>query len=74
MPSGAPSERATGDRVRAHAGDDDLTFPMRVSSQKGETLVQVQHTVHVARYGEGGPSPAGQAPDISGGERSIFEQ
>jgi cardiolipin synthase len=68
------SERTAGDGVWAHDGNDDLTFPLRVSSRMGESLVQIQRTVHAARYGDGHPSPGGQAFDISGGERSIFEQ
>jgi cardiolipin synthase len=68
------SERGAQDGVWGHNGDDDLTFPMRLSSAKGESLVQIQRTVHADRYLDGRPSPGGQAFDIAGGERSIFEQ
>jgi len=68
------SERTADDGVWAHDGDDDLSFPTRVSRPRGESLVQIQRTVHATRYGDGRPSPEGPSFDIAGGERSIFEQ
>ena len=68
------SEREAEDGVWGHNGNDDLAFPMRLSSAKGESLVQIQRTVHADRYRDGRPSPGGRAFDIAGGERSIFEQ
>jgi cardiolipin synthase len=57
------SERLVEDGAWGHTGADDLGFPARVSSPRGESVVQVQRTI-----------PAGRYLDIAGGERSIFEQ
>jgi cardiolipin synthase A/B len=68
------SERGAQDGVWGHTGDDALAFPTRLSSAKGESLVQIQRTVHAGRYRDGRPSPDARTYDIAGGERSIFEQ
>lgn len=68
------SERSADDGVWGHHGDDVLAFPTRLSSSQGESLVQIQRTVHAGRYSDGRPSPEGQPYDVAGGERSIFEQ
>jgi cardiolipin synthase A/B len=67
------SERTAQDGVWRHDGDD-LSFPTRLSRPRGESLVQIQRTVHAGRYSDSRPSPDAQSFDISGGERSIFEQ
>jgi phosphatidylserine/phosphatidylglycerophosphate/cardiolipin synthase-like enzyme len=68
------SERTRDDGVWGHRGDDDLAFPTRLSGPRGESLVQIQRTVHAGRYRDGRPSPGGRPFDIAGGERSILEQ
>jgi cardiolipin synthase len=68
------SERTADDGAWAHDGDDALTFPTRLSRQQGESIVQIQRTVHAGRYRDGRPSSEGIPFDIFGGERSIFEQ
>ena len=68
------SERMADDGVWAHDGDEKLAFPIRLSSPRGRSLVQIQRTVHAGRYSDDHPSPDGQAFDIAGGEQSIFAQ
>ena len=68
------SERAAADGSWGAGGDSDLEFPTRLSSQVGESTVQVQRTVHAGCYQDGRASPGGQPFDIASGERSIFDQ
>ncbi|MCC7271114.1 MAG: phosphatidylserine/phosphatidylglycerophosphate/cardiolipin synthase family protein [Alphaproteobacteria bacterium] len=68
------SERAAGDGVWGHDGDDDLPFPDGVPSPRGAALVQIQRTVHAGRYRDGRAVPGGRPHDIHGGERSILDQ
>lgn len=68
------SERTLDDGAWACGRDDDLAFPTRLSSEVGESPVQVQRTVHAGRYRDGRPSPGGRPFDIASGERSIFDQ
>ncbi|MFI4998074.1 MAG: phosphatidylserine/phosphatidylglycerophosphate/cardiolipin synthase family protein, partial [Hyphomicrobiales bacterium] len=68
------SERMEDDGVWGHDGDDALAPPGRLSGAKGESLVQIQRTVHAGRYSDASPSPEARPYEIAGGERSIFEQ
>lgn len=68
------SERAAGDGTWGHDGDDELSFPARLSERRGGSVVQIQRTVHAGRYSDGHPSPDSHPFDIAGGERSILAQ
>ena len=68
------SERAAADGTWGHSGDDDLAFPTRLSGVKGNTLVQIQRTIHTGLYRDAQPSPDGLVFDIADGERSILDQ
>lgn len=68
------SERGDSDGTWGHDGDDDLNIPARLSGSQGDSLVQVQRTIHPGRYLRGQPGPGAAPYDISGGERSILEQ
>lgn len=68
------SERAAADGIWGPGGGDELSFPTCLSSPMGESLVQIQRTVHAGRYRDGHPTPGGQPFEIAAGERSIFEQ
>jgi cardiolipin synthase A/B len=68
------SERAAADGVWGHSGDDDLSFPARVSEPRGGTLVQIQRNVHPGRYTDGRATPGGSAYAIAEGEKSILAQ
>jgi cardiolipin synthase len=68
------SERAAPDGIWGHDGDDRLRFPARLSDPQGESLVQIQRTVHAGRYTDSHPGPEAQPFDIAAGERSILEQ
>ncbi|NOU75871.1 hypothetical protein GC098_31720 [Paenibacillus sp. LMG 31458] len=68
------SERMKEDGVWGHNGDDELTFPTRVSVPRGDSQVQIQRNVYESRYSNSYPTPGGSSFDIGTGERSIFEQ
>jgi phosphatidylserine/phosphatidylglycerophosphate/cardiolipin synthase-like enzyme len=68
------SERAAGDGSWGHDGDDDLSFPARLSDRRGNSLVQIQRMVHAGRYSDDHPSPERVPFDIASGERSILAQ
>jgi cardiolipin synthase len=68
------SERMMEDGLWGHTGDDALPFPTRLSGPQGETPVQIQRNLHAGLYRDGHPTPGGEAYDIAGGERTIFEQ
>ena len=68
------SERNAPDGAWGHDGDDALAFPRRVSKPRGETLAQIQRTVHAGRYLDASASPGGRRCDIARGEQTIFEQ
>ena len=55
------SERNLENGTWGHDGDDELTFPSRVSEHRGASRVQIQRTLHASRYADAG-------------ETSIFEQ
>jgi phosphatidylserine/phosphatidylglycerophosphate/cardiolipin synthase-like enzyme len=54
------SERDLEGGTWAHDGEDDLSFPTRISAPRGAATIQVQRTLHAVRYATG--------------ERSILEQ
>ena len=68
------SERAADDGTWGHDGDDGLSFPARPSVPRGESVVQIQRTVHPGRYGDAHASPESRAYDIARGERSGLTQ
>jgi phosphatidylserine/phosphatidylglycerophosphate/cardiolipin synthase-like enzyme len=68
------SERTAVDGTWGHDGDDELSFPARLSDPRGNSVVQIQRTVHAGRYGDAHPSPDSRPFDIAGGERSILAQ
>ncbi|HKF79135.1 MAG TPA: phospholipase D-like domain-containing protein [Candidatus Dormibacteraeota bacterium] len=68
------SERAAEDGSWGGGRDHDLAFPTRLSGPRGDSAVQVQRTLHAGCYRDGRPTPGGQAFDVAGGERSIFDQ
>jgi len=68
------SERSLADGAWGHGGDEVMDFPTRLSAPQGDSLVQIQRTVHAGRYSDGRPSPEGRSWDIAGGEQSVFEQ
>jgi cardiolipin synthase A/B len=68
------SERDTADGTWGHDGDDGLSFPTRTSTPRGESVVQIQRTVHAGRYSDAHASPGGAPYNIAGGERSILAQ
>lgn len=68
------SERRADDGTWGHDGNDDLAFPARPSAARGESVVQIQRTLHAGLCTDGRAAPGGSAYDIAGGERSILEQ
>src|SRR3546814_7488926 len=68
------SERGDPGGIWGHDGDDELSFPVGLSRNQGDSVVQVQRTIHSARYLCGHPSPGGKRYDIANGERTILEQ
>jgi phosphatidylserine/phosphatidylglycerophosphate/cardiolipin synthase-like enzyme len=68
------SEHAAGDGSWGHNGDDDLSFPVRLSDRRGNSLVQIQRMVHAGRYSDAHPSPEALPYDVASGERSILAQ
>jgi cardiolipin synthase A/B len=68
------SERNAVDGSWGDTGGSDLAFPTQLTRPAGESLVQVQRTLHAGCYCDGRPSPAGQPFDVASGERSIFDQ
>jgi len=68
------SERAEDDGKWGHDRDDRLGFPVHPSLPRGESVVQIQRTVHPGRYSDTHSSPESHPYDIAGGERSILAQ
>jgi cardiolipin synthase A/B len=68
------SERDAPDGAWGHDGNDALAIPTRASIPRGETLVQIQRTVHAGRYADGRASPGGHPYEIAGGEQTVFAQ
>jgi cardiolipin synthase len=68
------SERSEDDGTWGHSGDDDVAFPSGASEARGESLVQIQRTLHAGLCSDCRAVPGGASYDIAGGERSILEQ
>jgi cardiolipin synthase len=68
------SERAEDNGTWGHHGDDALRFPVRSSVARGNSVVQIQRTVHAGRYSDAHASPESEPHDIAGGERAILAQ
>jgi cardiolipin synthase len=68
------SERHLSDGLWGVGCDDDLPFPTAVPDPRGDTVVQIQRTVHSGRYTDGRSTPGGTPFDIKVGERSNFDQ
>ena len=68
------SERAADDGRWNNGADEQLSFPVRLSHQRGSSIVQIQRTIHAGRYTDGRASPDSAAFDIVQGEQTILEQ
>jgi phosphatidylserine/phosphatidylglycerophosphate/cardiolipin synthase-like enzyme len=68
------SERAAGDGTWGHTGDDDLSFPVRLSSARGASPAQIQRTIHAGRYRNSHPAVGAAAFGVAGGEHTILQQ
>jgi cardiolipin synthase A/B len=68
------SERHSVDGRWGSGSEIDLPFPTRVPLRRGDALVQIQRTIHRARYRDGRATPGGVPFDIEAGERSNFDQ
>jgi phosphatidylserine/phosphatidylglycerophosphate/cardiolipin synthase-like enzyme len=68
------SERHLVDGRWGPGSETNLPFPVRVPSQRGNAVVQIQRTVHRGRYTDGHATPEGVAFNIAAGERSNFDQ
>jgi phosphatidylserine/phosphatidylglycerophosphate/cardiolipin synthase-like enzyme len=55
------SERALDDGRWSNTADDQLPFPTRLSGPRGDSVVQIQRTIHAGRYTDGRASPGGIA-------------
>jgi phosphatidylserine/phosphatidylglycerophosphate/cardiolipin synthase-like enzyme len=54
--------------------DDDLQFPIEMSPESGDAVIQIQRTVRNERYSNGTPTPGGKVFDIAAGEYSVLAQ
>jgi cardiolipin synthase A/B len=68
------SERLESDGRWGLGSETDLQFPVRVPTERGDAVVQIQRTVHGGRYLNGHAVPEGTSFDIASGERSNFDQ
>lgn len=68
------SERLSPDGLAEPGSDGALPFPVRVPASRGNAVVQIQRTMPDGRYHDGRATPGGTSFNISGGERSNFEQ
>lgn len=68
------SERDEEDGRWGPESDRDLPFPTRLVAVGGSTAVQVQRTIHPARYSDTHPAPEAAPFAITDGEFSIREQ
>lgn len=68
------SERHLIDGRWGAGSECDLAFPTRVPDRKGNAIVQIQRTIHSARYSNGHATPLGAIYPIEAGERSNFDQ
>lgn len=68
------SERNASDGAWGDDGATRLPFPSGVSEPQGDSVVQIQRTVHPGRYADGHATPGGRPFDIHAGERSVLAQ
>ncbi len=68
------SESLTPNGRWGEGSETNLPFPTHIPAHRGDSLVQIQRTIHRDRYTDGRPSPEGFSFDIASGERSIFDQ
>ena len=68
------SERFSKDGRWGKNSETNLPFPVRVPAEQGNTIVQIQRTIHPDRYTDGRSTPKGASFDIALGERTIFNQ
>lgn len=68
------SERLFADGRWGAGCEADLRFPNRIPSKRGNTVVQIQRTIHTRRYNDGRATPGGVPYDIALGERTNFDQ
>lgn len=68
------SEHYLTDGRWGEGSESDLSFPTRVPDRKGNTIVQIQRTIHSGRYSNGHATPLGVNYPIEAGERSNFDQ
>jgi phosphatidylserine/phosphatidylglycerophosphate/cardiolipin synthase-like enzyme len=66
------SDRMSDDGAWGHGGDDDLSFPTRVSDPQGGSLVRIQRTVYPGLYTDGRPTPgAGPLTSAAASDHSL---
>jgi cardiolipin synthase A/B len=70
----AATERDRADGRWPVDGADDLAFPDAVGPQRGDSVVQIQRTIHPGTIRDPHPAPGADAFPISAGERSVFLQ
>ncbi|SDW02979.1 phosphatidylserine/phosphatidylglycerophosphate/cardiolipin synthase family protein [Paenibacillus sp. CF384] len=68
------SERNLPDGRWGAGSEYDLPFPNKVPQHRGETVVQIQRTIHNGQYRNWHATPLGSDYPIEAGERSNFEQ
>lgn len=68
------SERHLTDGRWGAGSESDLAFPTRVPNCKGNAIVQIQRTIHSARYSNRHATPLGTVYPIEAGEHSNFDQ
>jgi phosphatidylserine/phosphatidylglycerophosphate/cardiolipin synthase-like enzyme len=68
------SERLATNGRWGSESEVDLPFPTHIPVQQGDTLVQIQRTIHRGRYTNGEATPGWAAFDIISGEQSVFDQ
>ncbi|MBO7744794.1 phosphatidylserine/phosphatidylglycerophosphate/cardiolipin synthase family protein [Paenibacillus sp. MWE-103] len=68
------SEREARDGTWGHDGEDELSFPDRISPPRGTIEVQMQRQASPGRYAGSHPAPGGEPYDIAHGERTVLAQ
>ena len=68
------SERDAADGCRGPDAGRALPVPDRLVAACGDTVVQVQRTIHPGRYSDAHPAPGGRPFPIADGESSILDQ
>jgi phosphatidylserine/phosphatidylglycerophosphate/cardiolipin synthase-like enzyme len=70
----AASERHRDDGRWPADGVDDLAFPDAVGPHRGDSVVQIQRTIHPETIRDPHPAPGAEPFPIRAGERSILHQ